>query len=191
MKTRRLLAACVALAALFAFAGCDSLPLFGTGSLFGGIGESKGPDPFEPDGLEAVRPYILETPNYTVTNCAMGAKLAITTYVTDTCILVNSFDRYDYYVTVGDRLYSFWRMKVGATTDPEIETEETRSSLTRTFTGLFRMDWVWDEASQSYLSEDCRLTIEETSVMVDLGFYNYLFEDIGRTTISVPHVIYR
>lgn len=179
MKKRLIFPIAALLATVFALAGCDSFSLWGTGS------------PFEPDGLETVRPYILETPNYTVTNYVMGAKLAQTTYVTDTCILINALNRYDYYVTVDGRLYTFWRMNVGSTSDPEIETKKTRASLTQTFTDFFKKDWVWDEASQSYLSEDCRLTIKETSVMVDIGLYNYLFEDIGRTTISVPHVIYR
>lgn len=175
MKRRFFFSAAVICAAIFALAGCDLFP-----------SEVH----FEKDGLEQVRPYILEKTNYTVTNTAMGIKLAIKTYVTDTCILINSFKRYDYYVTVGNKLYTFFRMDHGTTSEPEVETQNTRASLTEAFTDCFQMDWVWDEESQYYRSGNYKLVIEETSVSVDLGWTGYLFEDIGRTSIFVPHVIY-
>ncbi len=178
MKKYLLISATIMFAMLFAFTGCDLLPFV-----------QKEPDPFEADGLETVRPYILENPNYTVTNGVLGVDLAIKTYVTDDCILKNTFKRFDYYVTVGDKLYTFFKMDVGSTSSLKIETQETRDSLTKEYTDCFKKDWVFDEDSQCYRVADGDLTIGETSVTIHLGYLTYRFEDIGRTKISVPNVI--
>ncbi len=187
MKKRSFLAATVTLSALFALAGCGLIP----SSL-----RSKDPAPFAPNDLDRVRPYILENPNYTATLGALGARAAHRTYVTNTSIMVYIANQYNYYIPVGDKLYTFWRGEYGSLSTPEVETEITRASLTKKFTDIFQMDWVWDEASQSYHTEKLAdyptendtLKIEAESVKVTLSnSLNYFFEDIGRTKVTIPY----
>ena len=174
--------------------GAMLLSLCGCGGAFGSVAP---PDPFAPNDLERAVSYIKQNKNYTVTkDQTMGTGSATQLLVTKNRIQKHFFNRYDYYVASGSRIVTFYRLEVGSASSPKTITQEEFDAVTEPFTQCLDRQWEWDEASQKYFFGDDTLEIGESSILVKDNlstgdfpiFTTYLFEDFGKTSVTLPKV---